>query len=349
MPAALRLTADPVRVRRTVIKENSVMKSRKAFTLIELLVVVAIIALLISILLPSLSRARELSKRLVCGTQAKGYGTAVKIYANDNEEHWPTPTFDEDSAAVVEWRRTLVEIGFGGANGLDCDDAVVPPPNNPDRQSISEDNANLISVTRAMWMLVRSGEVTPKSFICPSSGDQIENNQNVDCYYDFESDKRVSYGFQVPFGPFQTRGSEDVDPRMAVFSDHGPYSRSTTSTVVTPLPATDDDWSTDINDPGKDMSPQSWQTYNSPNHGGNGTGEGQNVLFGDGHASFHKNPLQGIDNDNIFTLMGADALGEARQSGFSPEEATGGPGMYPGKNVFSGSIGDSTTDSLIYP
>jgi prepilin-type N-terminal cleavage/methylation domain-containing protein len=52
------------------------------FTLIELLVVVAIIALLISILLPSLSRARELSKRLVCGSNESGMGKACKIYAS---------------------------------------------------------------------------------------------------------------------------------------------------------------------------------------------------------------------------------------------------------------------------
>jgi prepilin-type N-terminal cleavage/methylation domain-containing protein/prepilin-type processing-associated H-X9-DG protein len=326
------------------------MKSRKAFTLIELLVVVAIIALLISILLPSLSRARELSKRLVCGTQAKSYGTAVKIYANDNEEHWPTPTFQETTGTNILWRRSSIEIGFGSTNVNPCAAAVGGAPAKPDRQTesnvINGSGATTIAVTRAMWMLVRSGEVTPKSFICPSSGDQIENNQNVDCYYDFESSKRISYGYQVPFGPFQTRASEDIDPRMAVFSDHGPYGDDS---PLTTLPLSHPDWlASDTNDPGKNMSPQAWQGFNSPNHGGRGTGEGQNVLFGDGHASFHKNPLQGIDNDNIFTLMGVNALGEARQSGISPNNTTPA-GMYPGKGVFTGTIGDSTTDSLIYP
>ncbi len=320
------------------------MKSRKAFTLIELLVVVAIIALLISILLPSLSRARELSKRLVCGTQVKGYGTAVKIYANDNEEHWPTPTFNETTGTGIEWQVADVEIGFGDIDSpTPCNEAVVPPANQPTRYSKSEDNVTILSVTRAMWMLVRSGEVTPKSFICPSSGDQIENNQNVDCFYDFKEAKNVSYGYQVPYGPFQTRGSEDIDPRMAVFSDHSPYGDAG---VTTAMPSTSAEWdNSDILDPGKNMSPQAWQPFNSPNHGGRGTGEGQNVLFGDGHASFHKNPLQGIDNDNIFTLMGVNALGEARQSGLIPN----GMNLYPGVDVFTGSIGDSTTDSLIYP
>ncbi|GJM24459.1 MAG: hypothetical protein DHS20C16_08740 [Phycisphaerae bacterium] len=325
------------------------MKSRKAFTLIELLVVVAIIALLISILLPSLSRARELSKRLVCGTQAKSYGTAVKIYANDNEEHWPTPTFLETSGTVISWRRNppAFDIGLNSTNVMPCDAAGGPTEATPDRQTesgvLNNAGATTLSVTRAMWMLVRSGEVTPKSFICPSSGDQIENNQNVDCYYDFESSKRISYGYQVPFGPFSTRGSEDVDPRMAVFSDHGPYGDDSPSTL---MPSNHPDWSTDVNDPGKNMSPQSWQGFNSPNHGGRGTGEGQNVLFGDGHASFHKNPLQGIDNDNIFTLMDVSAEGLARQSGRNPSTLDN---IYPGVGVFVDTIGDSTTDSLIYP
>ncbi len=52
------------------------------FTLIELLVVVAIIALLISILLPSLSLAREQSKRTVCGTHLKQMVTATHMYAS---------------------------------------------------------------------------------------------------------------------------------------------------------------------------------------------------------------------------------------------------------------------------
>ena len=49
--------------------------------------------LLISIMLPSLSRARELSKRLVCGAQLQGIGTAVKVYAMDWEDQFP-PDFD---------------------------------------------------------------------------------------------------------------------------------------------------------------------------------------------------------------------------------------------------------------
>lgn len=57
---------------------------RNAFTLIEVLVVVAIIALLVAVLLPSLSRARELSRRTVCLHNLKMLGQCWVLYHTEN-------------------------------------------------------------------------------------------------------------------------------------------------------------------------------------------------------------------------------------------------------------------------
>ncbi len=63
--------------------------ARRGFTLIELLVVVAIVALLISILLPSLRHAREQGKRVVCMSNMRQMGMAMLSYAVDNHEYIP--------------------------------------------------------------------------------------------------------------------------------------------------------------------------------------------------------------------------------------------------------------------
>lgn len=59
-------------------------QDRRAFTLVELLVVVSIIALLISILLPSLSKARHQAKLVKCLSHARGMGQGVMVFSTDH-------------------------------------------------------------------------------------------------------------------------------------------------------------------------------------------------------------------------------------------------------------------------
>lgn len=61
--------------------------ARKGFTLIELLVVVAIIALLMGILLPSLSKARSNARAVVCGTHLRELVKGMLVYAHDNDNN----------------------------------------------------------------------------------------------------------------------------------------------------------------------------------------------------------------------------------------------------------------------
>jgi prepilin-type N-terminal cleavage/methylation domain-containing protein/prepilin-type processing-associated H-X9-DG protein len=58
-------------------------KPVRGFTLVELLVVISIIALLLSILMPSLTKAREQAKLVTCGAQLKMLGLAHVLYAED--------------------------------------------------------------------------------------------------------------------------------------------------------------------------------------------------------------------------------------------------------------------------
>ncbi|MHC4718353.1 MAG: type II secretion system protein [Planctomycetota bacterium] len=78
------------------------MNRRRGFTLVELLVVVGIIALLVTILMPTLTRAKELARDAVCKTNLKNIFYGLYFYADD-WEGWLPPVCGE---AAIWWPTT---------------------------------------------------------------------------------------------------------------------------------------------------------------------------------------------------------------------------------------------------
>lgn len=306
------------------------VRQKKAFTLIELLVVVAIIALLISILLPSLQRARELSKRTVCAANVRGIGQACKIYSNED---------DEDLFPLIPYDITKTSFTYTSQMGVS-------------RSIVTDTRSQSASTSRCLWMLVRGttgGSVTVKQFRCPSSDDSIDDTEDLARYYDFKGYTTMSYGYQVPYGSQnQTRPSENIDIRMGLIADKGPFSQAgglgAGSSAPTDAPSntftlSGAQYPQNVNEKNQIIK---WIPFNSPNHGGRNNGEGQNVLFGDSHVEFARKPIVGVDEDNIYAVM------EPREPWKidTGEPISGSP--IPGVDILPQN-GDSSTDTLIYP
>jgi prepilin-type N-terminal cleavage/methylation domain-containing protein/prepilin-type processing-associated H-X9-DG protein len=268
-------------------KRSGVRSSNKGFTLVELLVVIGIIALLISILLPSLSRARETANRVKCGSNLRQIGQAMQLYANENQGNYPRTYYVNGTAPTVNTQG-----------------------NNETQPFRTGSLVQVNNMGAAMFLLLRTQDITSAVFVCPSSNAEpdsyqippVANRGNVQYQCNFSGannfiNRNCSYSIQNMY-PSTTainagfRWTNTLTADFAIMADINPGTTGNNNATLKNITTTS-------------SAKQLQDGGNSSNH----QRQGQNVLYGDGHVDWSQTPFCGVQQDNIYGPAAPDAAG----------------------------------------
>jgi prepilin-type N-terminal cleavage/methylation domain-containing protein len=290
---------------------------RPGFTILELLVVIGIIAAVFTLLMPTVNRTRCCgSNRVKCASNLRQIGQAILLYANENKGAYPQTIYVPDQAPTAQ---DDPENGGTPRNPF----ATTGPEASPHRR----DN----DVAAALFLLIRTQDITPEVFVCPSSNAEKDiyggsgspasgaTAQNKINFSDWR--KNLSYSYINPYPSKEVsrmpgyKFDTTLGAEFAVAADLNP--------------GVGDGY--DVTAPKDENASQKlMQKANSRNH----QGTGQSVLFGDGHVDFVQNPFCGTQRDHIYTRGVFNAVtGEVKTtSARAPVGADAGP-AWPGDSV----------------
>ena len=320
-----------------------------AFTLIELLVVISIIAILVSILLPALAKARELANRAVCMANVRGIIQSMITYGESNNGTFPVipgvpgpPAgsadylnlpFPENNWTTGMTAPQVVQYWYQYGPGFTWAGTSTPCP------------------LASLWLLVLQGYTTPASFICPS--DPIAVGPAPE-YVTSGTVTSYASNFYPPAATISTLtgGSSSLGQgesysiafpwHLGATGQTGPW--WTTNGANTEVPLVGDMAPMDGSAPNGDGTGEGvYQRitttlptantygpyiYNSGNH----AGDGQNVGFGDDHVTWETSPYVGENGDNIFTYTTATGVvngtTDTSQVGLSNPGFDNAPGIF---------------------
>jgi len=273
---------------------------RRGFTLIELLVVLGIILLLVAILIPAVLRMRQPNGRIKCASNLRQIGQGIQMYANENKGNFPRTYFKTDTAAII-----ASNSGFNQPKSFaDTPTGASPVGNN--------------CVTASLFLLLKTQDLTSEVFICPSSqgerdsfqGKSVQERSNFT-----EIPLNLTYSYIAPF-PQQTardagfKLNYTLTSDFAIASDMNPGNVGGNPTDNVTI-----------------VKPSSARNVMANANTNNHNGDGQNVLYADGHVEFQNSPFCGMlrastfggtntMRDNIYTATaGATSFSHAGSQG----------------------------------